>query len=44
MGGNVVTPMRVPRDVDRSWKNEPVDSVSRSEEDGEELVGEMGGG
>lgn len=44
MGGKDETPMRVPRDVDRSWKKEPVDSVSRSEEEGEEMVGEMGGG
>lgn len=36
--------MRVPREVDRSGKKEPVDSVSRSEEEGEEMVGEMGGG
>lgn len=44
MGGKAETPMRVPREVDRSGKNEPVDSVSRSEEEGEEMVGEMGGG
>ncbi|XP_074359802.1 uncharacterized protein LOC141699898 [Apium graveolens] len=36
--------MRVPREVDRSGKKEPVDSVSRSEEEGEEMVGEIGGG
>lgn len=44
MGGKVETPMRVPREVERSGKKEPVDSVSRSEEEGEEMVGEMGGG
>lgn len=43
MAGNV-TPIRVPNVVLLSWKKEPVDSVSRSEEDMEELVGEDGGG
>lgn len=44
MGGKAETPINVPRDVERSWKKEPVDSVSRSEEEGEDMLGEMGGG
>ncbi|PWA95455.1 hypothetical protein CTI12_AA050620 [Artemisia annua] len=46
MLGKVVeeTPMRVPRVVLRSWKKDPVDSVSRSEEEIDEIVGDDSGG
>lgn len=40
----MVTPIRVPRVVLRSWKKEPVDSVSRSEEETEDMDGDVGGG
>lgn len=39
-----LTPISVPNVVLLSWKNDPVDSVSRSEEEMEEMEGEEGGG
>lgn len=40
----VATPIRVPKVVLRSWKKDPVDSVSRSEDEIEEIVGDESGG
>lgn len=39
-----LTPISVPNVVLLSWKNDPVDSVSRSEEEMEEMEGDDGGG
>lgn len=37
-----LSPMSVPSVMLLSWKKDPVDSVSRSEEETEEMVGEDG--
>lgn len=37
-----LNPISVPSVMLLSWKNDPVDSVSRSEEETEEIVGEDG--
>lgn len=37
-----LSPIRVPSVMLLSWKKDPVDSVSRSEEETEEMVGEDG--
>lgn len=44
VGKVVATPIRVPKLVLRSWKKDPVDSVSRSEEEIEDIVGDESGG
>lgn len=44
VGNMVVTPIRAPKLVLRSGKNDPVDSVSKPEDEIEEIVGDEGGG
>lgn len=41
VGNNVITPIKAPKLVLRSGKNDPVDTVSKSDDEMEEIVGDV---